>query len=177
MYLEMLKFKDETNWGNEVLGLRKKYNLPLKEENIKNMSERDWKSVVNISVYREAFLQLQVEFSINRKTSHLSCNKLCTKDYLKQLPPSLAKVVFRAKTRMLDIKTNYKNEYYENLKCPFCCELDEFDRIFTCRFGIRVPKEIKHFRLQSFGSEVSLPVLEKIGQFLKRYLKYRAYLT
>ena len=24
VYLEMLKFKDETNWGNEVLSLRKK---------------------------------------------------------------------------------------------------------------------------------------------------------
>ena len=114
---------------------------------------------------------------MNMKTSHLSCNKLCTKDYLKQLPPSLAKVVFRAKTRMLDIKTNYKNKYYENLKYPFCCVLDKsFGHMFTCRFGIRVSKEIRHFRLQSFGSEVSLWILEKIGQFLKRYLKYRAYL-
>ena len=109
---------------------------------------------------------------MNRKTSHLSNNKLCTKDYLKQLPPSLAKVVFMAKTRMLDIKTNYKNKYSENLKCSFCCVLDEsFDHIFTCRFGIGVPKEIRHFRLQSFASEVSLPVLEKIGKFLERYLK------
>ena len=52
----MLKFNDESNWGNEVLDLRKKYNLPLKDENIKNMSERDWKSIVKRSVYREAFL-------------------------------------------------------------------------------------------------------------------------
>ena len=98
---------------------------------------------------------------MNMKTSHLSYSKLCTKDYLKQLPPSFARVVFRAKAKMLDIKTNYKNKYYENLKCPFCCVLDEsFDCNFTCRFGIRVPKEIKHSRLQSFGSEVSLSVLE-----------------
>ena len=139
VYFEMLKFKDEPNWGNEVLGLRKKYNLPLKDENIKNMSERDWKSIVKSSVHREALLQLQVELSMNRKTSHLSYIKLCTQDYLKQLPPSLAKVVFRAKTRMLDIKTNYKSKYYENLKCPFCCVLDEsFGHLFTCRFGIRV---------------------------------------
>ena len=56
----MLKFKDESNWGNEVLGLRKRYNLPLKDENIKNMSERDWKSIVKSSVHSEALLQLQV---------------------------------------------------------------------------------------------------------------------
>ena len=109
----MLKFKDETNWGNEVLGLRKKYNLPLKDLNIKNMSERDWKSVVKSSVHREAFLQLQVELSMNRKTSHLSYSKLCTQDYVKQLPPGLAKVVFRAKTRMLDVKTSYVLGFYQ----------------------------------------------------------------
>ena len=103
---------------------------------IKNMSERDWKSILKSSVHREALLQLQVELSMNRKTSHLTYNKLCTKDYLKQLPPSLAKVVFMAKTRMLDIKTNYKSKYYKNLKCPFCCVLDEsFGHLFTCRFG------------------------------------------
>ena len=62
----MLKFKDETNWGNEAFGLRKKYNLPLKDENIKNMSERDWKSFVKSSVYREAFLQLQVDEQENK---------------------------------------------------------------------------------------------------------------
>ena len=65
------------------------------------------------------------------------------KYYLKQLPPGFAGVVFRAKTRKLDIKTNYKNKYSENLKCPFCCVLDEsFDHIFTCRFGITIPKKL-----------------------------------
>ena len=95
------------------------------------------------------------------------------KDYLKQLPPSLARVVFRAKTRKLDIKTNYKNKYSENLKCPFCCVLHEsFDYIFTCRFGITVPKEIIHFRLQFFSSEVPLPVLERLGSFFTKYCAY-----
>ena len=72
-------------------------------------------SFVKISMYGGAFLQLQVELSMNRKTSHLSYSKLCTKDYLKQLPPSLARVVFMVKTGMLDIKTNHKNKYCENL--------------------------------------------------------------
>ena len=68
------------------------------------MLERGWKSFVKSSVYGEAFLQLQVELSMNRKTSHLPKSKLCIKDYLKQLPPCLARVVFRAKTGKLDIK-------------------------------------------------------------------------
>ena len=63
-----------------------------------------------------------------------------------------------------------------SVQFQFQFQYQSFGHMFTCRFGIRVPKEIRHFRLQSFRSEVSLPVLEKIGQFLKRYLKYRAYL-
>ena len=85
VYLEMLKFKDEANWGNEVLGLRKKYNLPLKDANIKNMSVRDWKSFVKSSVCREAFLQLQVELSMNRKASHFPYSKLCKKGLLEAI--------------------------------------------------------------------------------------------
>ena len=107
--------------GSEVLGLREKYVLPLKDENIKNMSVRDWKSFVKSSVYSEAFLQSLVELSMNRETSHFSYSKLYTKDYLKHLPPSFARVVFRANAIMLDIKTNYKNRYLGNLKCPFLC--------------------------------------------------------
>ena len=60
---------------------------------------------------------------MNRKTSHLSYSKLCTKDHFKQLPLSFVRVVFTAETRMLDIKTNYKNKSCENLECPFVVSL------------------------------------------------------
>ena len=32
-YCEMLKFSEEANWAN-VIGLRKKYNLPLCDDNV-----------------------------------------------------------------------------------------------------------------------------------------------
>ena len=172
MYLETLKFKDETNWGNEVLCLRKKYNLPLKDDNIKNMSERDWKSVVKSSVYREAFLQLQVELSMNRKTSRLSYNKLSTKDYLKQLPPicSIAKVVFRAKTslRMLDIKTNYKNKYYENLKCPFAvCLMNHLTTFSPADMGLEFPRKLDTSGYSPLGQKFHCQFLKRLGSFLR----------
>ena len=49
--------------------LKEKYNLPLKDENMKNMSERDWKSFVKSSVYREVFLQLQVDEQENQPSA------------------------------------------------------------------------------------------------------------
>ena len=38
-YQEMLKYSSEKNWANNILDLRRKYNLPLKDENISNMSK------------------------------------------------------------------------------------------------------------------------------------------
>ena len=39
-YREMLKFSEEANWANDFIGLRKKYNLPLRDDNVKNMGSR-----------------------------------------------------------------------------------------------------------------------------------------
>ena len=37
LYQEMLKYSSEKNWANNILDLRRKYNLRLKDENIDNM--------------------------------------------------------------------------------------------------------------------------------------------
>ena len=36
-YREMLKFGSEANWANNILGLRKAYNVPLNDADIKRM--------------------------------------------------------------------------------------------------------------------------------------------
>ena len=62
-YIEMLKFENETNWANNVLGLRRDYNLPLNDDDIKKMSVSHWKNFVKSAIFKEALLQLQVELS------------------------------------------------------------------------------------------------------------------
>ena len=42
-YEEMKKFGSEKNWGNNMFGLRKAYNLPLNDTNVQNMSQKDCK--------------------------------------------------------------------------------------------------------------------------------------
>ena len=86
VYHEMLKCKEELNWANDVIGLRKKYNLPLSDENIKSMQMNDWKSFVKSVIYNEAFMELQIECSDNKKTSHILYEHFQTCDYLTSLP-------------------------------------------------------------------------------------------
>ena len=168
-YIEMLKFENETNWANNVLGLRRDYNLPVNDDNIKKMSVSHWKYFVKSAIFKEALLQLQVELSSNRKTNHITYqhSSLKSNDYLLQLSSHLARLVFKAKTRTLDIRINYKRKCKNGLHCPFCSEYDErFEHIFKCNAGLRVPKQLKDFTLQSFSMAPSCrEASQKIGIF------------
>ena len=173
-YIEMLKFENKTNWANNVLGLRRDYNLPLNDDNIKKMSVSQWKYFVKSAIFKEALLQLQIELPSNGKTNHITYqhSSLKPNDYLLQFPSHLARLVFKAKTRMLDIKINYKRKYKNCLHCPFCSEYDEtFEHIFKCNAGLRVPKQLKDFTLQSFSMASSEKLLKKLGYFLDKYNK------
>ena len=68
----MLKYKEEINWGNDVIGLRKKYSLPLSDQNIKNMEMNDWNFFVKSVIYKEAFIEIQIECSYDKKTGYIS---------------------------------------------------------------------------------------------------------
>ena len=137
VYHEMLKYKEEINWANDVIGLRRKDNLPLSNENIKNMQMNDWKSFVKSVIYKEAFMELQIECSYNKKTSHISYEHVITS----RLPPKQAELILKAKTGMLDIKANFKNKYANVLKCPLCLGSSETcSHIFICPNGLSFPK-------------------------------------
>ena len=52
---EMLKYEFEPNWANNILGLREKYNLPLNDLNIQNLSKPQWKTMVKSQVKKFVF--------------------------------------------------------------------------------------------------------------------------
>ena len=139
------------------------------------MSVGHWKYFVKSVIFKEALLQLQVELSSNRKINHITCqhSSLKPSDYLLQLPSHLARLVFKTKTRMLDIKINSKRKYKNGLHCPFCSEYDEtFEHIFKCNAGLRVPKQLKDFTLQPLSMAPSEKLFKKLGYFLDKYNKY-----
>ena len=87
-----------------------------------------------------------------------------TSDYLTQLLPTLARLAFKTKTRMLDLTVNFKGEYWD-LRYHFCLECDEpFNHIFMCNPKVRVSRCLKEFKLQSFSS---IKILEQLTLFLK----------
>ena len=94
----------------------------------------DWKSFVKSVTYKVAFVELQIECSYNEKTSHISHDHFQTCEYLTSLPPKQAKLAFKAKTGMLDIKANFENKYAYVLKCPLCLGSSETYVHLACGF-------------------------------------------
>ena len=119
VYKEQLNYNFEENWENYIFQLRHTYNLPLNDENIKKMTLSQWKSVVKSAIRQDAFMQLTIQCANNKKTSHLKYESFVRASYLKNLDPNIARVIFKARTRMFDVKVNYKRKYKFHVDCPF----------------------------------------------------------
>ena len=146
-----MNYNFEKNWANYISQLRLTYNLPSKDENIKRMTLSQWRSVVKSAIRQDAFMQLIIQCANNRKTSHLNYESFVRASYLKKLDPSIARVIFKART---DIKVNYKRKYKFNLDCTFCKYYDEtFDHIFKCNSGLFYTRCLYATELVGFCSE------------------------
>ena len=115
------------------MDLRRKYNLPLKDENISNTSKPVWKSIVKRQIQYNVFNYLLESCQSNRKTALLRYNKFKSVDYLTKLDPEIATVLIKARLRMFEVKVNFKKKYNYKLNCPFCTdETETFDHISQC---------------------------------------------
>ena len=171
----MLKFGSEDNWANNILGLRQAYNFPLNNANIKRMDHRYWKSLVKSTISQVAFSKLVETCSTSRKTSHLPYRRLKTSKHLRELDPHHARVIFRAKVRILDLKINFKKKYAQDLLCPFCRHDQEtFEHVFSCNVGLWSDNSLKEMSLTYLSNEASIQSLRSIAQFLIKDLKYRS---
>ena len=105
------------------------------------MKTKDWKLLVKNTLKRVAFLQLEAQCLANRKTCHLSYDRLKAQDYLFSLKPKCARIIFGTRGRMIDLKVNFKKKYGMDLRCPFCNYWDEtLEHIFGCDSGLNFPK-------------------------------------
>ena len=101
LYQEMPKYSSENNWANNILDLRRKYNLLLQDENIGNMSKPVWKSIVRRQIQYYVFNCLLESCHSNRKATLLRYNKLKSVDYLTKLDPPIARVLIKARLECL----------------------------------------------------------------------------
>ena len=66
-------------------------------------------------------LQKEIDKSFNntKLTNHLNYKKFCQQLYITECDPQIARVIFKTRTRMFDVKANFKTKYQGILHCPF----------------------------------------------------------
>ena len=134
VYFKQRRYIAEKNWGNYIKELRHTYDVPLNDDNVRQMTFEQWKSFVKTVIRDEAFMQLMAQCKGNKKTMHLTdYHSVKRAEYSEKLEPNLARFVFKARVGMFGIKVNYKNRYSNDLSCPFCkMEIETFSHLFEC---------------------------------------------
>ena len=173
-YYQMMEYQGENNWANHITFLRRKYNLPLNDYNLLSMSKQQWKTFVTDRIKHHAFEHLTGQCGTNRKTMHLKYSKLGQATYFTALKPKYARVIFKARTRMYDIKTNFTEKYEGNTFCPFCRRnAESFEHIFKCQDGLICPLNTYDITLESFVDFSDTRFLKRVSKYLIKYEKFR----
>ena len=174
VYFEQLKYVAEKNWVNYIQDLRYTYNLPLSDDNVIRITLEQWKVFVKTVIWDEAFMQLMAQCKGNKKTMHLNYHSIKRAEYQEKLEPNLARIVFKERVRMFDIKVNDKNKCSTDLRRPFReMETETFDHLFECISGLYCPSNLRRIQFSNFCNEASVENVRRIAKFLLKYSKYR----
>ena len=104
--------------------------------------------------------------STNKKICLLSYSKLMRAPYLSKFKPEVARMVFRARVGVYDIKDNVKRKYGSDLNCPFCRQLHEnFEHIFQCNSGIFCRRSLRGTTLSELATMKDTQKTKRLANF------------
>ena len=120
VYREQVKYRHEKNWGNEIVTLLLKFKLPQDETEITNMEYSKWKEIVKTNVKRFALKELNEEKEKQSKSKSLpSYQSLKRQDYFNTLSTEHARILFKVRCKILDIKV-FNAWKYSDCVCRRC---------------------------------------------------------
>ena len=90
------------------------------------------------------------------------------------LKPKYARVIFKARTRMYDIKANFTEKYEGKTFCHFCRRVAESsEQIFKCLDGLICALNRNGITLEPFADFTDVRFLKRVGKYLIKYEKFR----
>ena len=116
------KYPAKNDWINTVKEDLKLVKINLDLDEIKEKSKESFSNLVKVNVREAAFQDLQKMKNEHSKMSNISYTKLELQSYFKSknIYPADAKNIFKFRTRMANVKTNFRSQYQGDLKCVDC---------------------------------------------------------
>ena len=121
VYREQLKIPEEKNWANEVMKLRADYEIPESDSEILDVPKDEWKAQVEDTVRSKTVCDLnQEKNSLSKSSSYPDAEYLLTSRYLYHFKASQSCLLFRVRSRSIDIKEAQRYKYGEDMVCRGC---------------------------------------------------------
>ena len=125
IYYEQLKIPEEKNWANELVDLREKYELLESDTEVEGLLKEEWKGKVHTQVKTAAVIQLNVEKNqLSKSSVYPDADSIKTAPYIYHLTVSHSCLLFRLRSRIIDVKELHRYKYGDNQTCR-CCEDNE----------------------------------------------------
>ena len=176
LFWELVQMSDagEKNWWTGVKPLLCKYDLPTELNEIKVMSKDTFAGKVKASVTTTALHHLVAECQSLKKTANLQYNELKVHEYLTHLYPSQARLVFKWRSKTLDLKAHLSYKY-SDMSCRICKSNDETpEHALNCGVESVMDSKIDVLRLDKFDdftkSELKQMIL-RISSFLEKVVE------
>jgi hypothetical protein len=126
-YLEQKKFVAEENWAKEMAATRIRFAITESDTEIRDLTKSQWKTIVGRQAKRvalEHLLQLRL-----KKGAGLDYEEIKIKQYFKELSAGDARLVFRLRAEIYDIKANRRYQYNDTV-CRLCdSDVESLDHI------------------------------------------------
>ena len=118
-------------WLKKVLEYMEEYEIAPDLEQIRNFDKSEWKTLIEKRTWYEELTEFREWCENSIKCKHMTNIEL--KEYIKELPPQLSRMLLLIRLGMIDVKENYHNMYRQNMKCRNCSKDDEtFKHFITC---------------------------------------------
>ena len=135
-----LRNPSKGDWSELLKNDLKDFNISDTFEQISNTKEKHFKKKVKETCMKYAFTKLMEIRSRHSKSKVAEYNKLETSGYLRSniFTVTQSRLLFKIRSRMLDVKMNFKNNYNDDitlLTCDQCNsgEMDDQSHILSCK--------------------------------------------
>ena len=121
-YKELKKFTAQQDWAKEIEETRVRFGISLRDEEIEGMAQGEWKSLVKRQLKVTALNELLQKRQ--KKGSSIEYGKLMTRNYFDKLPTQDAKLYFKLRAEVYDLKA-FREYKYDDTLCRLCSKETE----------------------------------------------------
>ena len=134
---EQMRSPAKNDWILVVQENMEELDIGLDLETIKTLSKDSFKAFIEKKINTKALEYLNKLKSKHSKVMHVVHKNLKVQEYFEAAhveDTCMAKLIFHARTRMLNVKANYKSQYLKtDMNCPMGCPvLDSQEHVILC---------------------------------------------